>query len=153
MGGVRKRRWPLDWLHLHCPLRDSPMLEYQDKTVQEVAACPCDRCQRRMTPDDTPWEWAEKLSIVFTAGYGSIFGDGCKVEIDLCQQCVKETLGAWLRITPSDVWAVSETDTAHLQRSPTNAAHLERSIAQLRSSVRRYDDPTEPVSPTDNKPL
>lgn len=76
------------------------MLEYQDKVVQDVAACTCDRCQRRMTPgDDDLWEWGEKLSVSFHGGYGSIFGDGNKVEIDLCQQCVKETLGAWLRIS------------------------------------------------------
>jgi len=73
------------------------MLEYQDKVVQTVSACTCDRCQRRMTPDD--YEWHEKLSVSFQGGYGSIFGDGYKVEVDLCQQCVKETLGAWLKIT------------------------------------------------------
>ncbi|WP_321871964.1 hypothetical protein [Paraburkholderia tropica] len=76
------------------------MLEYQDKVVQDVAACTCDRCQRRMTPDDL-FEWQEKLSVSFHGGYGSVFGDGHKVEIDLCQQCVKETLGAWLRISQS----------------------------------------------------
>jgi len=37
------------------------MLEYQDKVVQDVAACTCDRCQRRMTPDD--YEWQEELSV------------------------------------------------------------------------------------------
>jgi hypothetical protein len=39
------------------------MLEYQDRTVREVAACTCDRCQRRMTPDD--YDWHEKLSIAY----------------------------------------------------------------------------------------
>ncbi|WP_176059971.1 hypothetical protein [Paraburkholderia sp. BCC1876] len=74
------------------------MLEYQDRTVQEVAACTCDRCQRHMTPDDP--DWHEKLSIAYRRGFESIFGDGCEIGIDLCQECVKETLGAWLRITP-----------------------------------------------------
>ncbi|SOE92922.1 hypothetical protein SAMN05414139_05683 [Burkholderia sp. D7] len=27
------------------------MIEYRGKVVQEVAACTCDRCGRRMTPD------------------------------------------------------------------------------------------------------
>jgi hypothetical protein len=76
------------------------MLEYQDKIVQEVAACTCDRCQRRMTPEDGDFEWQERLSIAFQGGYGSVFGDGKKVRLDLCQQCVSETLGTWLRITP-----------------------------------------------------
>lgn len=78
------------------------MLEYQDKVVQDVAACTCDRCQRRMTPDDP--EWQENLSVSFRGGFDSIFGDGCTVEIDLCQQCVKETLGAWLRISQPEPW-------------------------------------------------
>ena len=37
-------------------------------------------------------------SIGLDAGYGSIFGDGNRVEIDLCQTCVQDTLGAWLRV-------------------------------------------------------
>lgn len=69
--------------------------------MQEVAACTRDRCQRRMTPDD--YKLHEKLSIAYRGGYGSIFGDNCDVSIDLCQQCVKETLGAWLRITSRDL--------------------------------------------------
>ena len=50
------------------------MLEYQDKVIQEVVACTCDRCQRRMTADDGEFEWQERLSIAFRGGYGSIFG-------------------------------------------------------------------------------
>ncbi|WP_321931433.1 hypothetical protein [Paraburkholderia guartelaensis] len=76
------------------------MFEYQAKVVQDVAACTCDRCHRRMTPVD--FEWQEKLSVSFHGSYGSIFGDGNKVEIDLCPQCVEETLGAWLRISHSE---------------------------------------------------
>jgi len=86
------------------------MLEYQDKTVQEVAACTCDRCQRRMTRDDL--DWHEKLSVAFRGGYGSIFGDGRMVSIDLCQQCIKEALGPWLRIESVDegVFSVKGVD-------------------------------------------
>lgn len=73
------------------------MLEYQDKVVQEVAACTCDRCHRRMAFGDP--DWFEKLSVSLTGGFDSIFGDGNKVEIDLCQQCVRDTLGTWLRIS------------------------------------------------------
>jgi len=77
------------------------MLECQDKVIQDVAACTCDRCLRRMTPDDPGWH--ERLSVAFRGGFDSIFGDGCEIEIDLCQQCVKETLGAWLRISPPEL--------------------------------------------------
>ncbi|MBC8641573.1 hypothetical protein IAG25_32640 [Caballeronia sp. EK] len=76
------------------------MLEYTDKLVSVVSACTCDRCQRRMTPGEP--EWDEKVSISYKAGYYSTFGDGRKIEVDLCQHCFKETLGTWVRATPTD---------------------------------------------------
>ena len=57
----------------------------------------CDRCSRES--EDGEYEFFEFTSIDYKAGYGSIFGDGNQVEIDLCQHCLKETLGEWLRIT------------------------------------------------------
>jgi hypothetical protein len=59
----------------------------------------CDRCGREAELDDTYCEFHEFSSIAYKAGYGSVFGDGNKVEIDLCQHCIKETLGSWLRVT------------------------------------------------------
>jgi hypothetical protein len=77
------------------------MLEYQEKVMHVIGAFTCDRCGRRMTPDDPHWQ--EKLSVSLCGGFDSIFGDGCKVEVDLCDRCVAEALGAWLRITPPAV--------------------------------------------------
>lgn len=76
------------------------MLEYQDKVVREIAACTCDQCQKRMTLDDHDGGWHERESLSFRGGFDSIFGDGSKVRIDLYQQCVSDTPGAWLRVTP-----------------------------------------------------
>nr|WP_237203814.1 hypothetical protein [Ralstonia solanacearum] len=76
------------------------MREYQPRTVQELAACTCDRCKRRMTPEDG--EWQERLAFDHTCGFDSIFGDGNTVSLDLCQHCAREVLGQWLRITPHD---------------------------------------------------
>ncbi|MDC8773341.1 hypothetical protein [Roseateles albus] len=56
----------------------------------------CDRCDR--LTQDGEVEFHETVSIEVTAGYGSIFGDGKKVQIDLCQHCLYLTLGRWLRI-------------------------------------------------------
>jgi hypothetical protein len=79
------------------------MLEYRNKVIKEPAACTCDRCGRRMTADlNQDWEWNQKLSISFEGGFGSVFGDGNKISVDLCQHCVLDTLGQWLRITHSD---------------------------------------------------
>jgi hypothetical protein len=127
------------------------MLEYQDKVVQDVAACTCDRCQRRLTPDD--YEWWEKLSVSFHGGYGSIFGDGCKVEIDLCQQCVKETLGAWLRISPStlDVPITALRGVVRKPDQPVSIEEMNPASGRLRGSVRRYDNPTDPVWPSEDE--
>nr|WP_231138467.1 hypothetical protein [Cupriavidus metallidurans] len=75
------------------------MREYQSRTIQELAACTCDRCQRRLTPDG-PGEWQERLSFEHSCGFDSVFGDGNTVSLDLCQHCVREVLGQWLRITP-----------------------------------------------------
>lgn len=77
------------------------MREYQSRTIQELAACTCDRCKRRLTPDDG--EWQERLSFDHACGFDSVFGDGNTVSLDLCQRCVRELLGQWLRITsPAD---------------------------------------------------
>jgi hypothetical protein len=78
------------------------MLEYREKTVREVSACTCDRCGRRMTPEDGDGEWYEKVALGWQSGFDSIFGDGNTISIDLCQHCVKETLGSWLRVMPAD---------------------------------------------------
>ncbi|MEM5434706.1 hypothetical protein [Paraburkholderia diazotrophica] len=80
------------------------MLEFRKKSVYEVSACTCDRCGRRMTPDDTDWEWHERVSIACHGGFHSIFGDGCTISVDLCQRCVRDTLGAWLRISSTSIY-------------------------------------------------
>ncbi len=61
----------------------------------------CDRCGREAEVHDTDCEFVEFTSIEYKAGYGSVFGDGNKVEVDLCQHCVKELLGPWLRVMDS----------------------------------------------------
>jgi hypothetical protein len=48
-------------------------------------------------------EFGEMVCIESKAGYGSIFGDGKDVLVDLCQHCFKLVLGPWLRvIEPGD---------------------------------------------------
>jgi hypothetical protein len=57
----------------------------------------CDRCER--VAEDGESEYYEYTSVEYKAGYRSILGDGNLIEIDLCQHCLKETLGPWLRVT------------------------------------------------------
>jgi hypothetical protein len=62
----------------------------------QVSAITCDRC--RKTYDDV-LERQEFLCWADTGGYGNIvFGDMSRVEIDLCQYCVIEVLGQWVRV-------------------------------------------------------
>ena len=58
----------------------------------------CDRCDRLVQADDEALEFQEFVSIDLKAGYASIFGDGNHVQVDLCQHCLKDVLGRWLRI-------------------------------------------------------
>jgi len=56
----------------------------------------CDRCERLAENGEV--EFHEFASLDLKVGYGSIFGDGNDVQIDLCQHCLKATLGQWLRV-------------------------------------------------------
>lgn len=58
----------------------------------------CDRCDRLAEMGDSELEFQEFVSIDRKAGYASIFGDGNHVQVDVCQHCLKDTLGPWLRI-------------------------------------------------------
>lgn len=62
----------------------------------------CDRCSRELRMNAPDFEHQEHLAIRFRAGSDSVFGDGSLVEADLCQHCVKEALGPWLRVTVDD---------------------------------------------------
>lgn len=64
--------------------------------VSVVDQIRCDRCDKEVHRTGSDFE--QMTSIGFDAGYGSIFGDGNRVEIDLCEPCLRATLGIWLRV-------------------------------------------------------
>lgn len=67
--------------------------------VQEISGYVCDRCGREATADDiNELEAEEFVSIERVGGYSSIFGDGNLISVDICQHCLKDVLGEWLRI-------------------------------------------------------
>lgn len=71
----------------------------EPKTV--VYEIVCDRCGKEVQREGGDFKLM--TSIGFEAGYASIFGDGNRVEIDLCEPCLRDTLGTWLRVrTPED---------------------------------------------------
>ena len=70
------------------------------ETANVVHQIVCDRCGKETEHNES--EFHEMTSIGFKAGYGSIFGDGSQVEIDLCQYCLRDTLATWLRVKDKD---------------------------------------------------
>jgi len=44
----------------------------------------CDKCEKEVTDR---FEKQEMVCINFTGGYGSVFGDGLRFKLQLCQDC------------------------------------------------------------------
>ena len=73
---------------------------WEPVTVQQVVGCTCDVCKKTFNKnvnDEEMLEVQEFVHISFTGGYGSIFGDMSEFELDICQHCLKEKLGQYLR--------------------------------------------------------
>lgn len=77
------------------------------ETVSVVHQIRCDRCGKEVERGEAGF--GDMVSIGFDAGYDSIFGDGNRVEVDLCETCLRDTLGAWLRVkTPANTSLVKK---------------------------------------------
>ncbi len=78
-------------------------------TKRSIETIECDICGLSADPyalpneDDNVFEAREFQSIRGNCGYGSVFGDTNVIEIDFCQHCLKDKLGAWIRVTKGDV--------------------------------------------------
>lgn len=70
---------------------------------EQVVSITCDRCKIEVNADDV-FEFQEIISIKIEGGFSSIFGDGNVFEIDICQKCVKETVGEYMRHTGNYIW-------------------------------------------------
>jgi hypothetical protein len=69
--------------------------------VEEVTGYECDRCKKFIALND--WiEAQEMLRWRMTGGYGSVFGDGARISLDLCQNCTEEILGAFIQINDEE---------------------------------------------------
>lgn len=75
------------------------------KPVPVIEEFICDCCEKAVRPNsddlDETIETHEMLHIRMDAGFGSIFGEGTKVEGDFCQACVNKLLGKFLRYSRS----------------------------------------------------
>lgn len=73
------------------------MIILREMTIQEPASIICDRCGRRAENESDSFEFGEYLSLDHIGGYGSIVGDGTRLQLDLCQHCVRELLYPFAR--------------------------------------------------------
>lgn len=68
------------------------MAEIISRTVvvsDVVSSVECDNCKKIISADDDI-EFGEVVKIRFSGGFGSVWGDGSSVSIDLCQNCSLE---------------------------------------------------------------
>lgn len=75
------------------------MIEYGKETVEQKfpIKVTCDVCKKEYTyKGNDIMEAQEFQHIRVNGGYGSVFGDGAVLGVDICQQCLKKILGEYL---------------------------------------------------------
>lgn len=76
------------------------MIVYKEVTEEvkkhNIVSVQCDVCKKEFEIENV-FEVQEFYHIRFTGGYGSVFGDGSEIECDICQHCLKETIGPYCR--------------------------------------------------------
>jgi len=74
------------------------MIEYAVETVEVKTpkSITCDVCEKKYIYDEDDMEIQEFQIIRSTGGYGSVFGDGAEVKLDICQHCLDEKLGIYM---------------------------------------------------------
>ncbi|MFA5312887.1 MAG: hypothetical protein WC375_06145 [Methanomassiliicoccales archaeon] len=76
------------------------MRYYKDDVVvvETLEKMVCDVCGKSLDPKVDCQQTQEFTFIEFVGGYSSVFGDGALVELDICQHCLKNLLGKYIRI-------------------------------------------------------
>lgn len=74
------------------------MKTYTQKPISTYAltAITCDKCGTSVDADDV-LEAQEWICVRINGGYSSIFGDGADLSCDLCQLCVRDLFGPFLK--------------------------------------------------------
>lgn len=76
------------------------MIETQTVNIPRIktTAFICDICHKKTTIDD--WiEFQEMVHIRHDCGYGSVFGDGETINLDVCQHCFKKWMDKVKEVT------------------------------------------------------
>lgn len=75
------------------------MKKMRIESTEVVHGFCCDRCGSEAGRQEAAFQ--EFASIDQVAGYGSVFGDGNRIQLELCPTCLKELVGAWIRVSPA----------------------------------------------------
>ena len=73
-----------------------------EKEIIERTRCVsilCDCCKKEF---DNDMDLQEFLCHYNTGGYGSVFGDGAVMSLEICQDCVKKLLGEFIQFHNDD---------------------------------------------------
>ena len=76
------------------------MKKYKEVLIKsnDIEKIICDCCKKEFYAEKDEMEIQEMQHIRFVGGFNSIFGDGNIIECDLCQKCLANLLGKYLRI-------------------------------------------------------
>ena len=69
-----------------------------NKQIEVADVLVCDVCQREYKYDDDVFDIQEFVHIYICGGYGSVFGDGAVLKLDICQHCLNKKLGKYFRV-------------------------------------------------------
>ena len=80
------------------------ILKTEKRDVVMIDGYVCDSCKKHI---DDEMEIQEMMLLRAVGGYGSVFGDGSKLSLDLCQHCIKKHLGHLITVeTESTLYTV-----------------------------------------------
>lgn len=76
------------------------MIKYRTETMESkvLESITCDVCKKEFNykKDEDELEIQEFQYIRIRGGYGSVFGDGSQLKIDICQHCLKKLVGEYM---------------------------------------------------------
>jgi hypothetical protein len=74
------------------------MINYKKEMVEQSIPTNmiCDVCKKEYDFEKDVIETQEFQHIRISGGYGSVFGDGSRLQADICQNCFKKLMGEYL---------------------------------------------------------
>lgn len=94
------------------------MITYKEIATSVADDIICDICGKKYNVLEDDFEAQEFHHINFIGGYDSVFGDGNQVTCDICQHCLKEILGKYLKTRERDYITKEDEDEYYAKNQP-----------------------------------